>query len=245
MAAPGVARTALGSLLAGSDAPVKRTVFVVPLLLGCALAADARAQDGLPPPAPTTRSEPRSPVVDRVAVAKRFYDAFTSGDMTTLESLYDPKVKWSDPILSFDDREGTMGMWRWESSQSPRFTYEIVPPTAGTPHDQVQVRWHADYHLNGNPIHNDVLATLTIDDAGKVVAHRDDYSWEKWAAQAFPGLAHSPVWPHIEGVVRLGVAGLLRLNSWKENHKAPLITLPCVPDCFGAVGRLGAALGEK
>ena len=242
MAAPGVPSTALGSLAhIGSDARVRRTTFVVLLLLGGVLAANARADgDGLPPPAVSSTTS-----VDRVAVAKRFYDAFSSGDMTTLESLYDAKVKWSDPILSFDDREGTMGMWRWESTQNPRFTYEIVPPVEGTPHDQVQVRWHADYHLNGNPIHNDVLATLTIDDEGKVVAHRDDYSWEKWAAQAFPGLAHLPFWPNIEGVVRLGVAGLLRLNSWKENHKAPVIQLPSIPDCFGAVRKLGAALGEK
>jgi hypothetical protein len=204
----------------GRDAEVRRTILIVLLLLGIALPAATRA-DG---------------EVDREAVAKRFFDAYTTGDMATLDSLYDANVKWSDPILSFGDRAGTMGMWRWEAEQSPKFSYEMVPRAPGLPADQVQVRWHADYHLNGNPIHNDVLATLTINDEGKVVAHKDDYSWEKWAAQAFPGLAHSPAWPYIEGVVRFGVGGLIRFNSWETNRK--------IAKTPGAANKLGAAFGE-
>ena len=56
-----------------------------------------------------TTATPSGPNVE---IAKRFYDAFTSGDMNTLQSLYDPQVKWQDAITSFDDRAGTMGMWR-------------------------------------------------------------------------------------------------------------------------------------
>ncbi|HZU99771.1 MAG TPA: nuclear transport factor 2 family protein [Planctomycetota bacterium] len=168
--------------------------------------------------------------VDRAAIAKQFFDAFCSGDMKTLDQLYAPNVKWSDPILSFDDRSGTMGMWRWEAAQHPKFSYELGAVTG----DTVKVTWHADYKLNGNPIHNDVTATLTIDDEGKVVKHVDDYSWEKWSSQAFPGLHASAVWPYIEDVVRLGVAATLHFESLKTN-------LTPEPTSKGVVRALGDA----
>jgi len=139
-------------------------------------------------------------------------------------------VKWSDPILSFDDRSGTMGMWRWEAAQHPKFSYELGAVTG----DTVQVTWHADYKLNGNPIHNDVTATLTIDDEGKVVKHVDSYSWDKWSAQAFPSLHALSAWPFIQGAVKLGVAATLQFESWKTN-------LTPEPSSKGVVKALGEA----
>src|SRR5581483_7186910 len=125
--------------------------------------ARAHAQDGLEAAPAKADAAPSGPNVD---IANRFYTAFCTRDDDTLESLYSPDVKWKDTITSFDSREGVMGMWRALAKSDAKFTYKIVSAQG----DQVVVNWLADYHLFGQPIHNDIMATLVIQDR-KIVQH--------------------------------------------------------------------------
>lgn len=150
------------------------------------------------------------------AVARRFYDAWTRHDFATEEALYAPDVKWKDTLTSFDDREGTVGMWRALAAADPnaKFSYEIT----GASGDTVTVAWHADYHLFGNPVHNDVAATLVIRD-GQIVEHTDDYSWDRWARQVFPALGDAVSNPVLGPVLRTTLGAALHVQSLVANAK--------------------------
>jgi hypothetical protein len=126
-------------------------------------------------------------------VARRFYDAFCSKDPITvkapiMEALYTPDVRFNDPIFSFDDRRGTMGMWKLLTAPEPgrNFTYRIL----GVSKNVATVRWIADYKFPsqqfGRPVHNVITATLTLNAEGKIMRHVDDFSWQRWARQAIP-----------------------------------------------------------
>jgi len=172
-----------------------------------------------------------------VSVAKSFYDAYCKGDMATLEKLYDPKVKWSDTITSFGDREGTMGMWRALAASHASYSYRIVSAQG----DKVVVNWLADYQLLGNPVHNDVMATLVIKD-GRIVQHTDAYSWDRWAAQVFPRLGALSSWPPAAWALRGFLGAALHVQSAVANAKLAAKAPPAQGEGF--VRKLGGALGR-
>jgi ketosteroid isomerase-like protein len=136
---------------------------------------------GAPPPeaVDAAAADPSSPA----AVADAFYDAFAAKDTDAMEAAYAPGVQFEDPIFSYSDRDGTMGMWRnlLPQGKDMHFSHEIE----GFDGNVVSVHWVADYVLNGRPVHNDVHTQMTVED-GKIVDQRDSWSWEKWAKQALP-----------------------------------------------------------
>lgn len=153
------------------------------------------------------------PAVSRTEqVARAFYDAFCAGDVATLERLYAPDVRFQDEIFSFQDRAGTMGMWRiLLASEGARFRYELL----STQGETAKVRWLADYELFGRPIHNVIEATLTIRE-GRVVDHKDAFSWERWSRQAFP-LGGLPTWGPVERTIKWGIRTAL---AWQVRSAA-------------------------
>lgn len=177
------------------------------------------------------RAAERSPE----AVVREFYDAFCRHDPATLERLYAPDVKWRDTIFSFDDRAGTMGMWRIELGSDAKFRYRVLSVDG----DTVKVNWLADYHLFGRPIHNDVTATLVVKD-GLIVSHVDDYDWARWAKQAFP-LGSASSWPGVKqvlmGALNVGMRAQIFLNGLMP-PKAPAATPP-PSKTVGLTGALG------
>ena len=150
--------------------------FVAALFLLVASAHGASAQ---PAPSPTD-------------VVNRFYQAFSTSDFAAMESLYDPNVKWKDTIFSADNRNDLMGIWRFELAPSVggKITYQILSTSApdAQGNTNVQVKWRDVYNFLGKPIDHSIDATLTVDKAGKIVSHLEDYSWSEWAHQAFPYL---------------------------------------------------------
>jgi ketosteroid isomerase-like protein len=136
-------------------------------------------------------------------VASRFYEALASQDMEAVKQLYAPGATFRDPIFELKDGEAP-AMWAglFKTAKLERMTHE-APVVHG---NQVTVAWHADYTVNGNKVHNDSVATLVIQ-GGKIVSHRDDWSWKAWARQA---LAPAPAWlltvgkPILNGIIRAG-----------------------------------------
>jgi len=117
-------------------------------------------------------------------VVRSFYDAFEKKDVAAMGALYANDVKFKDAIFAFDDKQGVTGMWKKLFATDPntklKFTVDSVQG------DIVKGHWVADYHLAGRPVHNEVSTTMRVRD-GKIVEHTDDFSWKKWAPQAFPG----------------------------------------------------------
>lgn len=136
-------------------------------------------------------------------VAERFYDAFVNRRFDEMESLYDKDVTFKDDVFRYSDRKGTMGMWRKllkdPGSVKASYRFERVEG------DVAIGRWQADYKILGRKVHNDIESRLTIKD-GKIVAHKDDFDFAKWAGQAFPigPLAKLPgVQPLLSGLIRM------------------------------------------
>lgn len=202
---------------------------VVGLLFALAVAAPGQEDDGLPLPAPAHGLAPRAPSGPAVEVVRRFYQAFARSDFGTLEALYAPDVSWQDTIFSAEGREALMGIWRFELDPAAggRITWEVL---AASPPDErgntaVQVRWRDVYRLLGQRIDNTIDATLVVDRGGRIVEHRESYSWSVWARQAFPWLGDlvdaPPVRAALKAALRRVVALKVALQRVQRRPSAP------------------------
>lgn len=141
-------------------------------------------------PTQTARASSSAAVTDSNGFAKpgpeqvmrEFYAAFTSKNPDAIEALYAPDVKFKDEVFQYSNREGTMHMWRKvlaDPKNTFRFEFDHVEG------DVAYGRWVADYKLAGRPIHNEISSRMVIRD-GKIVEHRDSFSWNTWVKQALP-----------------------------------------------------------
>ena len=117
-------------------------------------------------------------------VARTFYDAFEKKDLASMGALYADDVKFKDAIFQFDDKPGVMGMWKNLFKTDPNAQLKFTVDSVNG--DTVKGHWVADYHVGKRPVHNEVATTMKVRD-GKITEHTDDFSWKKWAPQAFPG----------------------------------------------------------
>lgn len=178
-----------------------KPAFAVVLLLGTlrALALEAPVaplpHDGsvaprqgapLPPREDTAPSE--QPVQEGTqdgspeAVARAFYAAFVVFNCDAMEPLYAPNVAFQDEVFEYQDRAGTMHMWRTllgAKNGTLAYTFDRVEGEDAVGH------WVADYELFGRSIHNEIGSRMTVKD-GHIIRHRDSFSWSIWARQAFP-----------------------------------------------------------
>lgn len=147
-------------------------------------------------------------------VARRFYDAFSRGELATLERLYAPEVAFQDEIFSFSEREGVMGMWAVLLPQA-RVSWELL----GVAGETATVRWEADYELFGRKVHNVITATLTVR-GGQIVRHRDAFSWERWSRQALP-LGGLPTWGPAERAIKAALRAAVGYQARKARQARP------------------------
>ena len=142
--------------------------------------------------------DPSSPA----AVADRFYDALASNDIATAGQQYAPNATFNDPIFNLSSGADAAKMWTglFKTAHLEKMTHD-APVVNG---NDVTVAWHADYVVNGNKVHNDAVAHMTVVN-GQIVSHQDTWDWQKWASQA---LAPAPGWllslgkPVLNAVIR-------------------------------------------
>jgi ketosteroid isomerase-like protein len=114
---------------------------------------------------------------------RKFYTAFANRDARGMASCYDPAVKFSDEV--FIDLEGTRAnaMWQMLCERGKDLKIEFRDIEA----DDVSGRahWEAWYTFSATrrPVHNKIDARFEFKD-GKVVRHRDTFSFWAWASQA-------------------------------------------------------------
>jgi limonene-1,2-epoxide hydrolase len=116
-------------------------------------------------------------------VVGQFYAAFERKDVDAMEKLYAPRLRFQDAIFSFDSAAGATHMWRKLFQVDPNAKLKFTLDSAEG--STVKGHWVADYHVGGRPVHNEVSTTMKVE-GGRILEHTDDFSWKKWAPQAFP-----------------------------------------------------------
>ncbi|MER2566829.1 MAG: nuclear transport factor 2 family protein [Myxococcaceae bacterium] len=133
---------------------------------------------------PVTRAAPA--VVNTPSpreVATTYFDAFARGDAKTMGAQYASNARFTDPIYSLQGQGDIAHMWSalLKTGKNLSLKSQVLESDG----NQVKVAWQADYTLFGRKVHNESVSTMEVRD-GRIVSQRDDWSWSKWARQAFP-----------------------------------------------------------
>ncbi len=125
-----------------------------------------------------------------------FYDGLAARDAEAMVSCYHDRVVFEDPAFGELQSKDACAMWRMlcSSDTDLRVRHTILDSS----NSAATVNWIADYTFTstGRSVTNDVTASLRFED-GKIIDHRDEFSFWKWSSQALglPGklLGWSPM----------------------------------------------------
>ena len=117
------------------------------------------------------------------AAIERFYRAFDARDAATMNELYAPDATFSDPAFGTLDGEQVRAMWTMLTGQADDLS--IVASGVRADDTSGSAHWQATYTFTatGRKVVNEIDATFRFRD-GKVVEHRDDFSFWRWSRQA-------------------------------------------------------------
>ena len=114
---------------------------------------------------------------------RKFYTAFANRDAGGMAACYDPAVKFSDEV--FTDLEGAWAnaMWQMlcERGKDLKIEFRDIEADDATG----RAHWEAWYTFSATrrPVHNKIDARFEFKN-GKIVRHRDTFSFWAWARQA-------------------------------------------------------------
>ena len=121
---------------------------------------------------------------DAARTAARLYAAFARKDGDAMAGCYAADATFSDPV--FPDLRGkdVGAMWRMLCGRARDLRIDAATPEL-LPDGRVRVAWQAWYTFGatGRPVHNQVTATLRVED-GRIAGHEDAFDFPAWAAQA-------------------------------------------------------------
>jgi ketosteroid isomerase-like protein len=113
---------------------------------------------------------------------EHLYDAFDRGDGEAMARAYAPGARFSDPVFTDLREEEPGAMWRMLTGRASQLTVRLLEHEADD--ERGSAHWTADYTFRtGRRVHNDVRAEFRFKD-GKIVEHRDNFSFHGWARQA-------------------------------------------------------------
>ena len=108
-----------------------------------------------------------------------FYAAFARKDGDAMAAAYAPNVHFRDPAFGDLHGEEAGAMWRMLTGRAQDLVVELVD------HDDSSAHWLAHYTFStGRHVDNDVRASFTFNDAGKITEHIDEFDFYAWARQA-------------------------------------------------------------
>jgi ketosteroid isomerase-like protein len=112
----------------------------------------------------------------------RFYSSFKQRDYAGMIACYHPDIQFSDPVFTLSGKQvGAMWHMLCQGAKDFRLTYRDVQANDETG----SVHWEARYTFSstGRPVHNILDASFKFRD-GKIVDHRDHFSFWRWSRQA-------------------------------------------------------------
>ena len=111
------------------------------------------------------------------------YEAMNRHDGEAMARLYDPEGRFSDPAFGELSGAAAGDMWRMLTGRAEDLTVELAEHSADG--DAGTAHWIARYTFTrtGRPVVNDVRARFRFR-AGRILEHRDSFSFWGWARQA-------------------------------------------------------------
>lgn len=121
-------------------------------------------------------------MADNANVIRELYDALDRHDGETMAKQYAPDARFEDPAFGELSGEEAGDMWRMLTSRATDLKVELPEHEANG--DEGSAHWIATYTFStGRPVVNDIRAKFRFRD-GKIVDHRDSFSFHTWARQA-------------------------------------------------------------
>lgn len=151
---------------------------------------------------------------------ERFYAAFADRDGAGMAACYSADATFDDPVFPGLRGAAVGGMWRYLTGRSSDLVVELLEHDA----DDVRGRahWVARYTFTqtGRKVVNDVRADLRFA-GGLIAAHRDDFSFYRWAAQALGPSGALLGWTPVlrAGVRRQARAGLEKFMASSDPRR--------------------------
>ena len=146
-----------------------------------------------------------------MAVAHRFYEAFTVRDHYTMGLLYAEHATFSDPVFQLLNAKGTRLMWRMLLSRAED-DFGIEADVLEDGPSRARVNWVAQYTFSatGRPVVNRVTTEMQIV-AGKIVRQEDTFSLWRWSSQALGAKGSLLGWtPFVRNKIRAQASAALR-----------------------------------
>ena len=114
---------------------------------------------------------------------RKFYTAFAKRDASAMTACYHPAVQFSDAVFTNLEGARANAMWQMLCERGKDLKIEFrdidADDTTGRAH------WEAWYTFSATrrPVHNKIDARFEFKD-GKIIRHRDSFSFWAWASQA-------------------------------------------------------------
>ncbi len=117
------------------------------------------------------------------AAIERFYRAFDARDAAAMNALYAPDAKFSDPAFGELVGDEVRAMWTMLTGRAKDLSVRVRDVVADD--ETGSAHWRAEYTFTatGRPVVNEIDASFRFED-GKVVEHRDRFSFWRWSRQA-------------------------------------------------------------
>jgi ketosteroid isomerase-like protein len=112
----------------------------------------------------------------------KFYKAFARGDYKSMQACYAPDIDFADQVFTLQGkRAGAM----WHMLLSGSTNLKVVHSKVAADEKKGSAHWDADYTFSRTkrPVHNVLDAEFQFRD-GKIIRHRDHFSFWKWSRQA-------------------------------------------------------------
>jgi ketosteroid isomerase-like protein len=121
-------------------------------------------------------------VADNAELIRGLYEALDRHDGEAMAALYAPDGRFRDPAFGELSGAEAGDMWRMLTGRAEDLSVELVDHAAQG--DSGSAHWIATYTFRtGRHVVNDIEARFAFRD-GKIVDHRDSFSFWRWARQA-------------------------------------------------------------
>ncbi len=118
-----------------------------------------------------------------IDLINHFYSSFQQKDFKGMQACYAENATFSDEVFVNLNAAELCAMWEMlcKNGKDLRIDFEILQAEG----DTVQASWTAHYTFSrtGNKVVNRIKASFVITD-GKILQHRDYFSFYQWAKQA-------------------------------------------------------------
>ena len=147
---------------------------------------------------------------DNEKLIQKFYSAFQRKDYVTMQGLYHPQARFSDPVFTSLNSAEVKAMWQMLIARGKDLIIDFKNIKADD--KKGSCHWEAWYTFSrtGKQVHNIIEASFELRD-GLIIMHKDDFNFWRWSRQALGGAGLLLGWsPFLRNKVRATAASGLQ-----------------------------------